>query len=207
MKTFKQHLLAIFALFAFVVGSAFTTPMAAELELGKKAPKSDFKMMDITGKKLSMEDMKGKNGLLVIFSCNTCPWVLAWEDRYNELAALAKSKDIGMVGVNSNEAKRADDDSMEQMKAHATEMKYKFNYVLDTNSQLADALGATRTPHVYLFNSDLKLMYRGAIDDNSKDASAVTHPYLKNAITNMALGKEIDPETTRSLGCSIKRKN
>ena len=148
----------------------------------------------------------GKNGLLVIFSCNTCPWVINWEDRYNELHDLARKNDVGMIVVNSNEAQRGEEDSFEAMATHAKENNYSFPYVVDTNSELADAFGATRTPHVYLFDKDMKLVYRGAIDDNAKDKSAVAKPYLKSAIENMTNGKLIDPATTRSLGCTIKRK-
>jgi len=192
----------ILALFSY----AFAPFVSGELEIGKKAPKTELKMKDVSGKELSLKDLKGKNGLLVIFSCNTCPWVVAWEDRYNEIHDVARKNDVGMIAINSNEAQRGEDDSFEAMKEHAKSLGYTFNYVVDKNSELANAFGATRTPHVFLFDKDMKLVYRGAIDDNSKDKSAVAKPYLKNAIENMAKGQEIDPQTTRSLGCTIKRK-
>lgn len=192
----------ILALFS----SAFTPFVSGELEIGKKAPKTELKMKDVSGKELTLKDVKGKNGLLVIFSCNTCPWVIAWEDRYNELHEFARRNDVGMIAINSNEGQRGDDDSFEAMKEHAKSIGYTFNYVVDKNSELADAFGATRTPHVFLFDKDMKLVYRGAIDDNSKDKTAVSKPYLKNAIENMTKEQEIDPQTTRSLGCTIKRK-
>ena len=147
-----------------------------------------------------------KKGLLVIYSCNTCPWVVAWEDRYNELYKECANEGIGFVLVNSNEAKREGADSMEEMKAHAKEKGYfNFAYVVDENHVLADAFGATKTPDVFLFNEEMKLVYKGAIDDNSKDKNAVEEPYLMNAVKALSAGKEINPATTKALGCSIKR--
>jgi thioredoxin-related protein len=204
MKIIKLFsVLLIIALFSF----AFVPTISAELEIGQKAPKADLRMKDVSGKELSLNDIKGRNGLLVIFSCNTCPWVIAWEDRYSELQEITRKNHIGMIAVNPNEAQRNDEDSMDAMLAHAKKYNYKFNYVEDTNSELADAFGATRTPHIFLFDKDMKLVYRGAIDDNSKNKSSVKKPYLKNAIESMINGREIDPATTRSLGCTIKRKS
>lgn len=200
IKLFSTIFILAFFVYAFAPGTN------AELEIGKKAPKTDLKMKDISGKELSLNDIKGRNGLLVVFSCNTCPWVIYWEDRYTELSELAIKNNIGMVAINSNEAQRGEEDSFEAMKIHAKEYNYSFPYVVDTNSELADAFGATRTPHIYLFDKDMKLVYRGAIDDNAKDKSAVAKPYLKNAMENMVNSKLIDPTTTRSLGCTIKRK-
>lgn len=202
----KMIKLSAFIIVLAIFSYAFVPLVSSELEIGKKAPKTELKMKDISGKDISLKDIKGQNGLLVIFSCNTCPWVVAWEDRYSEIYEIAGKNNVGMVAVNSNEAQRDDDDSFEAMKEHAKSLGFSFHYVLDKNSELADAFGATRTPHVFLFDKDLKLVYRGAIDDNSKDKTAVTKPFLKNAIENMAKGKEIDPQTTRSLGCTIKRK-
>ena len=191
---------------AFLLIFSVSTVMAGELEIGAQAPAQDLKMKDVNGKELALKDLKSKNGTLVIFSCNTCPFVVAWEGRYNEIADIAAKNGIKMVAVNSNEAYRDDEDSMEAMREHAKKQGYKFPYLLDKNSELADAFGATRTPHVYLFDKDMKLVYRGAIDNSAKDASAVTAPYLKNALQNLGAGKEIDPNSTKSLGCSIKRK-
>lgn len=192
-------------LVAFLISA---TPVLAsgELEIGATAPAQDIKMKEINGKEFTLKNLQGKNGLLVIFSCNTCPWVIAWENRYNELAELANSNGIKMIAINSNEAYRDGDDSMKSMKEHAKKQGYTFPYLVDQNSKVADAFGATRTPHVYLFDKNMKLVYRGAIDDSAKDVSAVTKPYLKNALNNLGAGSEIDPSSTKSLGCSIKRK-
>ena len=175
------------------------------LAIGSKAPNVDVEMIDISGKYLKLSQIKKENGLLVIFSCNTCPFVIAWENRYPKIAALCKKNNIGMVAVNSNAAKRDGDDSFEEMKKHAKEKNYTFNYVVDKNSELAIAFGANRTPQVFLFNKDVKLVYTGAIDDNLKDAEKVEKPYLMNAIDNLILNKKIKPSTTKALGCSIKK--
>lgn len=199
-----QYLITITV--AVLVLSAFSlNNEIKELEIGADAPLTDVKMDDISGKKVSLKDVAGDNGLLVIFSCNTCPWVLKWEDRYPGIATLAKQNGIGTIAINSNEAQRETVDSMEEMKKHAQKNAYNFYYTVDTNHKLADAFGATRTPHVYLFNSEMKLVYRGAIDDNANDASKVETHFLKDAINAMAEGKEITKKTSKALGCTIKR--
>jgi hypothetical protein len=176
------------------------------LAIGKKAPKADVKMADISGKQVSLNDIKKENGLLVIFSCNTCPFVLAWEDSYPALGEQCAKNNIGMVLVNSNEGKRKGADSMEEMKKHAADKNYNSFYAIDENSVLANAFGAKTTPHVYLFDKDMKLVYRGAIDD-SEGRNDVTpkENYLKNALDNLAAGKKVNPAETKSVGCSIKR--
>ncbi|MCB0280209.1 MAG: thioredoxin family protein [Calditrichaeota bacterium] len=175
------------------------------LEIGTSLPKSDYKMMDISGKEISLSDVKQKNGLLVIFSCNTCPYVLAWENRYPEIAKECKDKNIGLILVNSNEAQRKSDDSFDAMKRHAKNMNYSFFYTVDTNSELANTFGATRTPHTFLFDAKNKLVYQGGIDDNHRDASAVKKPYLKDALNAVFTNKEVENKVLRSPGCSIKR--
>jgi hypothetical protein len=177
-----------------------------QISIGDKAPSSDLKMVNLDDAETSLDELKMENGLCIIFSCNTCPYVLAWEDRYNEIEGICKSNNVGFVLINSNEAKRDDADSMDEMKAHAKEKGYgEYAYVLDKDHKLADAFGATKTPDVFLFNGDMTLVYKGAIDDNKKDKNMVLKPYLKKAIDAMTRGQKIDPESTKAVGCSIKR--
>ena len=180
---------------------------AKELDLGSLLPLEDVKMMDITGKEVSLGEAKGENGLLVIFSCNTCPWVIKWEDRYVELAKKYQSEGGGMIALNSNETTFESSDSMDKMKKHAKENNYNFYYARDDGSKLAREFGATRTPHVYLFNAENQLVYRGAIDDNAKNKKKVKKPYVADAIDAMLAGRTIKYASTKALGCGIKFKN
>ena len=180
---------------------------AKELDLGSILPLEDVKMLDISGDYISLGNAKGENGLLVIFSCNTCPWVIKWEDRYVELAKKYRSKGIGIIAVNSNETTFGSVDSMDEMKAHAKEKGYNFYYAQDDGSKLAREFGATRTPHVYLFNAEDQLVYRGAIDDNAKKPNKVKKPYVADAIDAMLTGNTIKYASTKALGCGIKFKD
>ncbi len=182
------------------------------LAIGAKAPSTDVKMADISGNQYSLSDLKKPGGLLVIFSCNGCPFVVGsegsegWEGRYEELRELAEKNNVGMALINSNEAKRDKGDDLKSMKSRAQDHGFaKCNYLLDVNSTVANAFFARTTPHVYLFDGNMKLVYKGSIDDNVDDSKKVKEPYLKNAISDLAAGKKIKPEETKPVGCSIKR--
>ena len=193
---------AVLALCVFLF-AAFTVS-DDKLSIGSKAPKTGVEMTDTKGNVHTLADAAKKNGLLVMFSCNTCPWVKAWEDRYNDVAKKAAKHDIGMIVLNPNAAIRDGGESMEDMTARAEEKSYQFPYVLDENAELATAFGATKTPDLFLFNSDMTLVYRGAIDDSPRDADAVQKRYILTAMEAMATGEEIDPTVTKSIGCTIK---
>ena len=176
------------------------------LELGDKAALTDKKMLDVSGERISLADAKKDNGLVVIFSCNTCPFVKQWEGRYPSIKEWADNNDVGMIVLNSNYQNRNGVDSYEAMQSHAKEQGYNFHYVVDEESQIANAFGGQTTPHVFLFNSDMQLAYKGAIDDNYESAESVKKAYLKDAITSLANGEEIAVTETKPTGCSIKRK-
>ncbi|NGP76742.1 thioredoxin family protein [Balneolaceae bacterium YR4-1] len=178
--------------------------LLTELEIGAKAPMTDVEVKDVSGEMVTLEQVSKENGLLVIFSCNTCPWVKRWEDRYNPHARLAEENGIGTIALNPNTAYRDRGDGFEDMQERAKEQGYEFYYALDKNSEMAKAFGATRTPHIFLFNSDMELVYRGAIDDNANSAEDVKEPYLKNAIQALGHGEGISVKTSKSLGCTIK---
>ena len=200
----KKSIQLASAILLITVASAFITDVSPELELGKAMPNATTKMMDVNGKEVSLADVKGENGLLVIFSCNTCPYVKLSEARIKESAALAKTNKIGVILVNSNEAQRSDDDSYDAMKKYATAQGYDFNYVVDKNSDLANAFGATKTPHCFLFDKK-GLVYRGAIDDNIKNSKEAKEHYLQDAIAAVGTGKQVKTTSSKSIGCSIKR--
>lgn len=177
-----------------------------ELAIGSAAPLFDLKMTTTTGASVSLTDIRKENGTLLIFTSNTCPWVHAWEDRYNEVARIAEANRIGVVFVNPNEATRAQGESMDDMKARAEKNGYGFTYAMDADHKLADAYGATRTPHVYLMDKTNTLVYVGAIDDNSRNAAAVEKRYLSDALSQVGKGHVVTTTTSRALGCTIKRK-
>ena len=181
-----------------------TSAVAGELKIGSDLPLAEVKMADVSGEKVSLNDAMGDNGLLVVFSCNTCPWVDAWEDRYVTVSNKYKKKGVGMIAINSNEASRNKGDSMKEMRNRAKKAKYDFYYTVDQGSKLASAFGASRTPHIYLFNNNGTLVYRGAIDDNANKPRKVESPYLMDAIDAMIAGKKIKTTSTKALGCSIK---
>jgi len=183
---------------------AFTVNEEA-LEIGASLPKADVKMKDISGKEVSFNSVKTKSGLLVMFSCNTCPVVVRNQSRTNEICSYAQSQGVGVILLNSNEANRGDDDSYEAMQSYAKEQGYKWNYAVDKNNEMADAFGASRTPECFLFDKDGKLIYHGAIDDNPQDASSVSRVHLKEAINESVNGKPVSVKKSRSVGCNIKR--
>jgi thioredoxin-related protein len=184
---------------------AFTT--GEPLQIGSAMPKADLKMQDVSGKSMAMKDAKKDNGVLVMFSCNTCPYVVKNQERTIAISKYATKNNIGVIILNSNEAYRGKDDSFDAMKAYSKEQEYKWNYVVDKNHEVADAFGANRTPECFLFDKNLKLVYHGAIDDSPSDVTAIKRIHLQEAINELVAGKEITVKESRSVGCSIKRKS
>lgn len=195
-------------LFAALPVLAIATTVSVNIEplpLGSAIPQPDLKMKDISGKEVSLGSAKTDKGLLVMFSCNTCPYVIKNQSRTYEVCKYAMGNGIGVAVLNSNEAKRSEDDSFEDMKAYAKDQGYGWYYLVDQNSTLADAFGANRTPECFLFDGNGKLVYHGAIDDNPNDAGAVTRKHLMVAIDEMKAGKDVSVKQSKSVGCSIKR--
>ena len=176
------------------------------LPLGSILPKGDLKMKDTQNEEISMNDAKRKNGLLVMFTCNTCPYVIKNQQRTNAISKYALENKIGIILLNSNEGSRSGSESLEAMQAYAKNQNYKWYYAVDKDHEIADAFGANRTPENFLFDKDLKLVYHGAIDDNPSDDSNITRQHLKEAMDNLLAGKDIVVKESRSVGCSIKRK-
>lgn len=175
-----------------------------EIAIGSSLPLADTKMKDVSGTEVSLNDAKGKKGILVIFSCNTCPYVKLSEGRIKELSDFCIKNEIGCILINSNEAQRTEDDSYDEMVKYYKAQGLKCNYVVDTKSALANAFGATRTPQCFLFNST-NLIYKGAIDDNVKDVAAVKVNYIKDALVALTKGATPSLQETKSIGCTIKR--
>ncbi len=180
------------------------TAFADSLKLGDKAPMTGTKMKNVDGKQLSIADVTGKNGTLVIFTCNHCPFVKAWEARIAALGNEYSKRGVGVIAINPNDPAVQAPDSYEEMQTRAKERGLQFPYVVDATSDVARAFGATRTPEFFLFDKDGKLVYHGALDDNSKDASKAEHHYLKDALEAMLAGKSVETAETKAIGCSIK---
>ena len=176
-----------------------------KLDLGDKAALTDKKMLDVSGEKISLSDAKKDNGLVVIFSCNTCPFVKQWEGRYPSIKEWADNNNVGMIVLNSNYQNRDGVDSYEAMQSHAKDNGYNFHYVVDEESEIANAFGGQTTPHVFLFDSDMQLAYKGLIDDSYESAETVKNAYLKDAMVSLAKGEKIAVTETKPTGCSIKR--
>ncbi len=198
----KKILFAAFP--AILLFSGWLIP-ADPLPIGASLPHPEVKMKDISGQEVSFSDARKKNGLLVMFSCNTCPYVIKNQTRTKEVCQFASTKDIGVVLLNSNEAQRTEDDSFDEMKAYAADQGYAWFYLVDKNSAMADAFGANRTPECFLFDKEGRLVYHGAIDDNAGDASAVSRKHLIEAMTEITSNKDVTVKKSRSVGCTIKR--
>ncbi|AXY74916.1 thioredoxin family protein [Paraflavitalea soli] len=197
-KLAASLLLPVIALLAF---SVYNDP----LPIGAPLPKAENKLKDISGKEITLKSAAKENGLLVMFSCNTCPVVINNQSRTNEICKYAQDKNVGVVLLNSNEGNRNSSESVEAMKSYAEGQGFQWYYAEDKNNELADAFGATRTPECFLFDKTGKLVYHGAIDDNPNDADAVSRKHLKEAINEASAGKEVSVKQSRSVGCAIKR--
>ena len=173
------------------------------LSIGDKAPSTDVKMKNVDGREVSVADVTGKEGTLVIFSCNHCPFVKAWQGRIASIGNAAKGKGVGVIVVNSNDPADYPEDSFSEMQKRAQQLGFTFPYVVDATSDVARAYGATRTPEAFLFDKDGRLVYHGAIDD-SKEADKVTQHYLQDAVDALVGGKEVATKETKFVGCGIK---
>jgi alkyl hydroperoxide reductase subunit AhpC len=197
MKTFALALAAALTVAAF-------THTAVALELGDKPPKTDVKMKGVDGKDYTIADVKGEKGTLVIFSCNHCPFVIAWEERIAAIGNEYMKKGVGVIQINPNDYNRYKADAPEMMAQRAKERGFQFPYVVDETSEVARAFKATVTPEFFLFGADDKLVFHGALDDNHRNAAAVTQHYLRNALEALLKGEAITVNRTKTPGCTIK---
>lgn len=200
MKRISTSLLLVSALCLL----AFTVAVDP-LPIGSPMPKADEKLIDVNGKETSLKASMKENGLLVMFSCNTCPVVINHQSRTKAICEYALSKNVGVILLNANEGNRNGSESIDAMKEYAQEQAYTFTYAVDKNSTLANAFGANRTPEIFLFDKTGKLVYHGAIDDNPNDPDNVSREHLKEAINETVSGKNVSVNKSKSVGCNIKR--
>ncbi len=174
------------------------------MKLYEKLP--GFKLLGTDGQQHTLSEERGINGLVVIFTCNHCPYARAYIDRIANITAEYAAKGFGFVAISSNDAVQYPQDAFEHMKPMAKELGLADKYLYDESQQAAKDFGAQRTPEVYLFNKEDKLVYQGAIDDNWQNALQVETHYLKNALNALLEEQDIATKETPAVGCSIKWK-
>jgi peroxiredoxin len=175
-----------------------------KLKIGSKAP--DFNLLGVDNKFYSLDSFADKKILIVIFSCNHCPYVQAYEQRIISIQKEFSEKGVQIVAINSNEDKNYPEDSFDQMIKRSSEKQFNFPYLRDETQEVAKAYGATHTPEIFLFDQERKLRYHGKIDDNWKEPEKVKYQYLRKAIEEVLEGKEVSIPETFSIGCTIKWK-
>lgn len=176
----------------------------SNLKIGDKA--IPFNLPGVDGKQHALADYADKQAVVVIFSCNHCPYVRAWEDRMIQIQADYADKGVQLVAINANDAVKYPSDSFEAMVERAREKGFNFPYLHDETQEIARAYGAQRTPEVFLFDQQRTLRYHGAIDDNYEDPGAVKHRYLAAALDAVLAGKAAPVAETPPVGCTIKWK-
>lgn len=202
--------LAHFVLALAIAAGLATSPIAVAgeasggLALGSKVPLATTKMKNVDGKQLSIADVTGKAGTLVIFTCNHCPFAKDWEQRIVELGNSYAGRGVGVVLINANNPDMHPEDGYAEMQTRAKSRGMKVPYVVDETSAVAKAFGASVTPEAFLFDKTGKLVYHGAIDDNRKQPDKVQARYLKDALDAVLAGKAPPVAETKSLGCGIK---
>lgn len=165
----------------------------------------DFKLKNIDNKMVSLSDYKEAKGYIIIFTCNTCPYSVANEDRIIALDAKYKSKGFPVIAINPNDPAAVPEDSFEAMKVRASEKGFTFPYLFDDGQKVYPKFGASKTPHVYIVSKkNMKVEYIGAIDNSSRNPDNVTEKYVENAVDALLTGKKIEKTETRAIGCSIK---
>ncbi|HKQ96693.1 MAG TPA: thioredoxin family protein [Candidatus Polarisedimenticolia bacterium] len=196
--------LVLAATFAGAAHAAGEAAAAGPIALGTTIPMSDTKMKGVDGKEMSIADVKGAKGTLVVFTCNACPWAKAWEDRIVALGNDYSKKGIGVIAVNANDPAKVAEDGYAEMQTRAKEKNFGFPYVVDATSGVAKAFGATRTPEAFLFDAKGALVYHGTIDDNAQEPAKVKETYLKDALNAVSSGQGVAVKETKAMGCGIK---
>ncbi len=194
----------LFTMIMFAASLVF----AQGYKVGDKA--INFKLKNVDGKMIASQDFKDAKGLIIIFTCNTCPYAVKYEDRIIALDKKYKTKGFPVIAINPNDSEVQPDDTYEKMVKKAQEKQFTFPYLYDPGRKVSAVYGATKTPHVYLVSKKgnaLTVEYIGAIDDNYKDASMVKKTYLEDAINALLEGKKPQPNYTKAIGCTVKKKS
>lgn len=167
----------------------------------------NFTLKNIDGKMVSLSDYEDAKGFIVTFTCNTCPYAVMYEDRIIDLNNKYASKGYPVIAIMPNNIAKKPGDALPEMKKRAEEKGFNFPYLIDEAQNVYPKFGATKTPHVFILEKTDKgniVKYIGAIDDNYKDASAVTTKYVEEAVDALLDGKDVSEKETKAIGCSIK---
>lgn len=184
-----------------------TTVLSAQSGYDIGAIATDFELENIDGTFVSLSDFEKAKGFIVVFTCNTCPYAVAYEDRIEALNKMYASKGYPVVAIMPNNIEIKPGDSLSAMKQRAKEKGFTFPYLIDREQTIFPQYGATKTPHVYILektNDANVVRYIGAIDDNYKDADAVDKKYVEDAVNALLANKPVPVSKTRAIGCSIK---
>jgi len=173
------------------------------MSISLSTPAPSFTLPGVDGRRHSLEDYADSELLVLIQSCNHCPYVLAWEGRMKAIERAYADRGVSVVAVNSNDASRYAVDSFDEMRARAEREGFGFDYLHDEDQSLARALGSERTPEVFVFDRDRRLVYHGAIDD-SRDDTAITSNYLRDALDALLAGETPAVTETPAVGCTVK---
>ena len=175
-----------------------------KLKLGSPAP--DFNLIGVDDKNYSLNSFADIDALIIIFSCNHCPYVKAYEGRMKQLQEDYANKGVTVVAINPNDAVNYPEDSFEEMKKRVESENFNFVYLRDEDQSAAKAYDATHTPEIFLFDKERKLAFHGKIDDNWQEPDKVVNNYLRDALDELLVGKEISVPETFTIGCTIKWK-
>lgn len=208
MKKSNPKVIAIFTAIAAVVLLMALKPAPAGLMVGDKA--ADFNLKNVDGKNVSLSGLKNNKGAIVIFTCNNCPFSIAYEDRIIALHKKYESKGFPVIAINPNDEVKVPEDSFDNMVLRAKEKNFPFAYLQDPTQTTARFYGASRTPHVFILvkeGTEYKVQYIGTIDNNTDDADAATQKYVENAMDEILAGKKVTVDFTKAIGCAIKWKS
>ncbi|MFO8235544.1 MAG: thioredoxin family protein [Bacteroidales bacterium] len=193
-----------------ILTGLYLIPMAMSqgYDIGDKA--TDFELKNVDETHVSLSDYEDEEGVILVFTCNHCPYAKAYEQRIIELDKKFASKGFPVVAIQPNDPELVEEDSFENMQKRAKEKDYSFPYLIDEKQEVYKAYGATHTPHLYILennNGDFIVQYIGTIDDNYKDEDEVEKRYAADAVKAMLENKTPNPNTTKAIGCTIKDKD
>lgn len=192
-------------LLLFMIALLAFAPAKNGYEVGDTA--TDFKLKNVNGKMVSLSDFASAKGFIIAFDCNTCPMSKAYNDRILALNKKYASQGVPLIAINPNSPDLSSGDSFDEMVKHAKKKGYDFPYLYDESQETVRSFGPTNTPHVFVLNKDLKVVYVGAIDDSPRNASKAERRYVEEAVDALLAGKSVATPKTKAIGCGVKYKD